>query len=116
MREARRVELVAALEAAEAAATMKVDRRVLERTVRGHLTRWRTLLTTHVQDGRQLLREVLAEPLRFTPEGRTYRFEGEAAIGRLLSGTAGLPTFVASPTSNTCFSQREVRRSLRRIA
>jgi hypothetical protein len=51
---------------------------------------WRALLTARVADGRQLLREVLAGPLRFTPEGRTYRFEGEAAIGRLRAGMAGL--------------------------
>lgn len=50
------------------------------------------LLIRHVQDGRQALREVLTKPLRFTPEGRTYRFEGEAAIGRLVAGIAGLPT------------------------
>jgi hypothetical protein len=46
---------------------------------------------------RQLLREVLAGPLRFTPEGRTYRFEGEAAIGRLPAGVAGVATFVVRP-------------------
>ncbi len=40
-----------------------------------HVTRWRALLTKHVE-GRELLREVLTGPLRFTPEGRTYRFEG----------------------------------------
>ena len=35
---------------------------------------------------------VLAGPLRFTPEGRTYRFEGELAVGRWLAGKAGLTT------------------------
>ena len=52
--------------------------------VREHVHVWRTLLTTHVSDGRQLLRELIVDPLRFTPEGRAYRFEGEAAGG---SGT-----------------------------
>ena len=28
---------------------------------------------------------------------RQYPFEGEAALGRLLSGVAGVPTYVASP-------------------
>jgi hypothetical protein len=41
---------------------------------------------------------VLTGPLRFTPEKKTYRFEGEAAIGRMLAGMAGLPTVLASPT------------------
>ncbi len=41
------------------------------------------------QRGRQLLREVLAGPLRFTPDARTYRFEGEAAMGRVLAGITG---------------------------
>jgi hypothetical protein len=47
--------------------------------------------------GRQLLREVLAGPLKFTPHGRTYRFEGEAAIGRAIAGMTGLATFVVRP-------------------
>jgi hypothetical protein len=42
----------------------------------GVLVNRRALLTKHTLEGRQLLREVLAGPLRFTPEGRTYRFEG----------------------------------------
>ena len=45
-------------------------------------------------DSRQLLREVLAGPLRFTPEGHTYRFEGEASVGRLLAGVAGVATLM----------------------
>ena len=66
--------------------------------MRLYVAGWRALLTKRVEDGRQLLREVLAGPLRFTPEDAAYRFEGEAAIGRLLAGMAGLPPFVASPT------------------
>jgi hypothetical protein len=58
---------------------------------------WRALLTTkHVKDGRQLLREVLAGPHRFTPEGRSYRFEGEATFGGILSGMAADATFVVA--------------------
>jgi hypothetical protein len=36
---------------------------------------WRALLTKHDQDGRRLLREILAEPLYFTPEDGTFRSE-----------------------------------------
>ena len=46
----------------------------LKKFVASHLTRidgWRALLTKRTLEGRQLLREVLAGPLRFTPEGRT---------------------------------------------
>jgi hypothetical protein len=52
---------------------------------------WRALLTQQTQDGRQLLRELLARPLKFTPQDRQYRFEGEVPIGRLLSGLSALP-------------------------
>jgi len=48
-------------------------------------------------NGRALLREVLVGPLRFVPQERRYRFEGEAAIGRLLTGVMGVPIYVASP-------------------
>jgi len=35
------------------------------------------------------LREVLVGPMRFTPQGRSYQFEGEASLGRLLAGVIG---------------------------
>jgi hypothetical protein len=76
----------------------RFDRKAIEAKVHAYVKDWRALLTKRVEDGRQLLREVLSGPLRFTPDGRTYRFEGEAAIGRMLAGVAGLPTVVASPT------------------
>ena len=56
----------------------RINRRALEGAVRTRLEDWPALLTKRVDDGRQLLREVLVGPLRFTPEGRSYRFEGEA--------------------------------------
>jgi hypothetical protein len=105
-RTGRRDELTAALAARESFDVRRLDRKAIEAKVHEHINDWRALLTTHVQDGRQLLREVLAGPLRFTPDGRSYRFEGEAAIGRLFVGIAGLPTVVASPTGHVargCF-------------
>lgn len=68
----------------------RFDRGAVEAHVRQELARWRELLTRNVQAGRQLLREALVGPLRFTPEGRAFRFEGEAAIGQLLAGAAAL--------------------------
>jgi hypothetical protein len=44
-----------------------------------------------------LLRRTLAGPLKFTPAEQGYRFEGEAAIGRLLEGAIGVTPLMASP-------------------
>ncbi len=97
-REARRDELVRVIRAREGLAVQRFDRRQIERDVRAYATRWRELLAgTDAQDGRRLLREVLDGPLRFTPEGRTYRFDGCFAAGRALAGIAGLPTLEVGP-------------------
>ena len=58
---------------------------------------WRGLMSGSVADGRQLLREVLAAPLRFTPDGKTYRFTAPVATDELIAG-AVLPTKGTSPT------------------
>jgi DNA invertase Pin-like site-specific DNA recombinase len=97
-RQARSAALGSDLEMIANPASLQLDRRMIEATVREKLATWRALLTREVSDGRELLRQVLARPLRFTPDGRSYRFEGEAAIGRLLAGTAGSATSVASLT------------------
>jgi DNA invertase Pin-like site-specific DNA recombinase len=94
-RQAERERLLAAIAAAEARRTVALDREALEQKVLAQVATWRGLLTNHVSDGRQLLREVLDGPLRFTAEGRTYRFEGSAAAERLLGQV--LPPCVASP-------------------
>ena len=65
--------------------------------VQGAVANWRGLLSGSVADGRQMLREVLEAPLRFTTEGKTYGFTGPVATGKLIAG-AVLPTYVASPT------------------
>jgi hypothetical protein len=76
-RQTERDGLLAAIGAAEAVGQMALDRQAIQRQVLEQVQRWRALLTTHVADGRQPLREVLDGPLRFTPEGKTYRFEGQ---------------------------------------
>jgi hypothetical protein len=92
-RQARRDELLTEIAAYEGFSVLRFDRKTIELKVREHIDGWRSLLSAkHVQDGRQLLREVLAGPLRFTPVGRTYQFKGEAAVGRLLAGMAELTT------------------------
>jgi len=44
---------------------------------------------------RQLLREVLEAPLKFEPDGKTYRFSAPVATGKLIADTV-LPTVVVS--------------------
>jgi site-specific DNA recombinase len=94
IREARRAELLTTIAAYEALTVVRFDRRSIEQDVKRHLDDWRGMLAKHTSDGRQLLREVLTGPLRFTPEGRTYRFEGEASVGRLLAGVVDVATFM----------------------
>ena len=76
-----------------------LDRPASEQKVLGQAARWRALLGTHVHEARQLLREVLQEPLVFHPDGRAYRFTGVAASERLL-GEVGLPPCGTSPTGS----------------
>ena len=61
-----------------------------ERRARQLLQEWRALLAREVGEARQVLREILTSPIRFTPfqDGARcgYRSEGEVSIGRLLRG------------------------------
>jgi site-specific DNA recombinase len=104
VRQARREVLTYTLAARQAFDGQRFDRKAIEAHVRGRLTGWRMLLadtSRGTAKGRQLLREVLAGPLRFTPDARTYRFEGEAAIGHLLAGIASMqPLWCARRDSN----------------
>jgi transketolase N-terminal domain/subunit len=82
-RQTEREALLTAIGAAEAVTARVLDRGAIERQVLAQVERRRSLLTEQVADGRQLLREVLEGPLGFTPEGRSYRFQGDVATGRL---------------------------------
>ena len=99
--------MAAALAARDSFDVRRFDRKALEAKVHEYVKGWRALLTKRVEDGRQLLREVPAGPLRFTPERKTSRFEGEAAIGRMLAGMAGVATFVASPRGTDAILRRD---------
>jgi len=74
-----------------------VDRAAIEAKVQKTVADWHWLLSGSVADARQLLREVLAAPLRFTPDGKTDRFTAPVATGELIVG-AVLPTKGTSPT------------------
>src|SRR5262249_44599184 len=93
----RREELRTTIAAFERCDVRRFDRTSVEHRVRAHLDTWRSLLATkQVEDGRRLIREVLAGPLRFTPEGRTYRFEGKVAFGAMFAGMADVAPFVVA--------------------
>lgn len=86
----------------------RVDRATVERKIRECLDGWQERLTgTRVDEARRALREILVGPLRLTPVGGTYRFEGEALIGRVL-GEVGVPTFGTRPAGlGTASGERE---------
>src|SRR5262245_18370178 len=75
-RQARRAELLEASRRAAKFSSTPKSRKAIEGAVRERLTDWRSLLTRNVQDARQLLRQVLSGPLKFTPQNGAYRFEG----------------------------------------
>ena len=56
----------------------------LERRLRAKLADWRGLLTRNVESGREVLKALLVEPLRFEPvidgRRRAYRFRGAIAL------------------------------------
>jgi hypothetical protein len=62
----------------------------IEAEARRLLADWRGLLARNATEGRQVLRQLLEEPIRFTPfeeDGRRgYRFTGKASVGSLLGG------------------------------
>jgi hypothetical protein len=98
-RQAERDELIGRIGAADNLKQIRLSRPDVEKAVLAKVADWQGLLATAaVADGRRLLREVLAGPLRLTPEGRSYRFQGEAATGALVAGAAGIPPLVTSPT------------------
>src|SRR6266508_4965257 len=75
-RQARRGELATMMAVGEAVDVERFDRKAIEARVRDRVKGWRELLTKRVEDGRRLLREALASPLRFTPEGRFVPIRG----------------------------------------
>jgi hypothetical protein len=87
-------------ELADTLQQIQVERSSIEAKVQQAVADWRGLLTGSVADGRQLLREVLAAPLQFTPEGKTYAFTAPTTTGSLIAGSV-LPTWVASPTGTS---------------
>ncbi len=90
-RQEERNALVAAIGGAEALAQTRLDRKAITRTVLAAVAKWRALLKGETAEARQVLRDVLAGPIRFTPDGRRYRFEIEMSDDRLLTGAVAAP-------------------------
>jgi hypothetical protein len=67
-----------------------IDRAALERRLHVKLADWRGLLARNLTSGRDVLRLLLAGPIRFTPVNedrrRGYRFAGSIALDRMIGG------------------------------
>ncbi len=88
-REAQRARCEHWLGALESARHLsRFERGRIDRQVREVLTDWQGLLTRHTPQAREILRNVLAGRIIFTPapEERVYTFIGQGALGRLLAG------------------------------
>ena len=87
--EQRRVELLRKRSVrGRAEEILQIDWRAAERQARRLLAEWRGLLGRHTVEARQVLRELLDGPLRFTPileeTRRGYQFEGAVRIEGLM--------------------------------
>lgn len=80
-RQKEREQLIAAIAEAETLNRIENDRPVIEARVHASVGRWQDLLRGSMADPRQLLAEVLAEPLQFEPVGKTYRFQAPLKTG-----------------------------------
>jgi hypothetical protein len=102
-RQARQRTLQTTIDRVQARQIVPPDRRRVEALVRARLKNWRALLTSHVQAGRNLLREILIAPIQFTPvqqrSRRGYAFRGEVSLQALLAGAVEIDSMtMASPT------------------
>ena len=102
---------LARLEAAQA----PIDSGAIERKIRAKLAEWQILLTGDIASARQFMREALTAPLAFEPDGKQYKFSGEVAVGRAISGVAGLSHFVASPGGLHTYGSSRTRRCEHRL-
>ena len=89
-RQVRRDALECTIAARSSVDVRRFDRTVIESKAREHLNAWHGLLTKHVEDGRQLLREVLAGPLRFTLWAEPIASRVRPRLGDCSQGRPGL--------------------------
>jgi len=81
------------------------------RELRGRLEEWNALLCRQTSQARQILKKLLAGPIRFVPEtdGRRegWRFRGNGSLVKLLAGSQWA-SMVASPTGTALALEAEI--------
>ena len=89
-------------ELARCGAAERIDVRQIRQEARRRLVDWRGLLQAETVKSRQMLKKLLAEPLRARPfeddAGRGWELTGRASLGGLISGVVGVANTGASPT------------------
>ncbi len=99
-REEQRARLQADLQALGNHPECDIDAAATRREIFGRLRNWQAVAKRHLPEARQLLREVLADRLVFTPaildKATQWEFRGPASLGRLIEGI--LPKGVVAPT------------------
>lgn len=90
----KRDELTRAIEALEYVDVQRLDRSEIKTKVHAYLETWRSLLSTkQVEDGRRLLRETLAGPLRVHARGSNVSIREDHVL-RDRTGIAGVAPFL----------------------
>lgn len=89
-REIRRVKVRAELALLDGAPIGRFDAGQVEQELRGYLKDWSCLTSRHPAQTRQILRKLLPSRIRLSHDAEgVYRFEGTAAVGRMISGMLG---------------------------
>ncbi len=89
-RESRRVKVQAELAMLDGVPITAFDVEMAEQELRGYLKDWSSLTSRHPAQTRQILRKLLPSRIRLShDDDGTYRFSGEAAVGRMISGMLG---------------------------
>ena len=89
-RETRRVKLQAELALLDGAPIDRFDAGQVEQELKGYLKDWSCLTSRHPAQTRQILRKLLPSRIRLSHDAEgVYRFEGTAAVGRMISGILG---------------------------
>lgn len=89
-RETRRVKVQVELALLDGTPIDQFDAGQVEQELRGYLTDWASLTSRNPAQTRQILRKLLPSRIRLSHDAEgVYRFEGTAAVGRMLSGMLG---------------------------
>lgn len=100
LRQEEREDLARKLEDASGLVPLVGDPTAIERRVLAFVEGWRELLDGDMSRSRQALRQMLEGPIRFQPDGKSYRFWGSDRTGQLVAGLVGVSPLLASPQGN----------------